>query len=245
MSAKRLSCKECCMQFTGPVPHMDHMQSARHRKKMAALNQTDDAAAGMGGQETASASNGKEVNRAAKGLKHPLPFVCKLCNMAMNCETALIAHKKGKRHQRALKSQEAFCQADEQSTTKSSASTRATSSVLTPPRPQSSEEGLDLSCEYCGIVLFKNLDYKLKHLETDEHYQNKCQAVGKRGSDDECDQPLMKRQKTEYQENETAENPNEGYYGGEDQTGNPNDEYYGGGGHPEDPNEGFYPGQYQ
>lgn len=231
------------MQFTGPVPYMDHMQSARHRKKMAALNPSDEAAAAPGGQETTPASNGKEENRPAKRLQHPLPFVCKLCNMAMNCETALIAHKKGKRHQRALKSQEAFCQADEQST-KLLASTRATSSVVTPPLPQPSEEGLDLSCEYCGIVLFKNLDYKLKHLETDAHYQNKCQAVGKRGSNDECDQPLMKRPKSEYQGNETAGHPSEGYYGGEGQAGDTNDDYYGGGGHPEDPNEGFYPGQY-
>ncbi|KAK8777706.1 hypothetical protein V5799_020954 [Amblyomma americanum] len=93
MSSKRLSCKECCMQFTGPVPYMDHMQSARHRKKMAALNQTD-AGPATGGNATAPASNGKEAKHPAVGLKHPLPFVCKLCNMAMNCETALIAHNK-------------------------------------------------------------------------------------------------------------------------------------------------------
>ncbi|XP_077492632.1 uncharacterized protein LOC144103804 [Amblyomma americanum] len=233
MSSKRLSCKECCMQFTGPVPYMDHMQSARHRKKMAALNQTD-AAPATGGNATAPASNGKEAKHPAAGLKHPLPFVCKLCNMAMNCETALIAHNKGKRHQRALKSQEVFRQSGEQSATKASS----------PPWPQSSEEGVDLSCEYCGIVLFKNLDSKLKHLETDSHHQNKLQAVGKRESDGECDQPLMKRPKTDYQGNETAEDPNEGYYGGEDETRGPNNDYYAGEDHPDDPNDGFYPGQY-
>ncbi|KAK8774436.1 hypothetical protein V5799_011030 [Amblyomma americanum] len=60
---------------------------------MAALNQTD-AGPATGGNATAPASNGKEAKHPAVGLKHPLPFVCKLCNMAMNCETALIAHNK-------------------------------------------------------------------------------------------------------------------------------------------------------
>ncbi|XP_029839216.2 zinc finger protein 346 [Ixodes scapularis] len=42
-----------------------------------------------------------------------------------------------------------------------------------PEKEQSSTRGVDLSCDCCGIVLFKNIEYKLEHLETDAHNQKR------------------------------------------------------------------------
>lgn len=209
MPSTPLSCKECCMQFTGPVPYMDHMQSAKHKKKMAALNQTDDPAAAPADTKAAAPVKGTSI------LRHPLPFSCKLCNVSMNCEAALTAHNKGKRHQRALKSQGGAQESTEGSSAKPlDSSTLATSSVTGSTQTQS---GTDLSCDYCGIVLFKSVEYKLLHLETEAHRKNKQWAVTQEGHKGEQDEPSLKRQKTsEHQESEVSGGPNGGYdeYGG-------------------------------
>lgn len=194
------------MQFTGPVPYMDHMQSAKHKKKMAALNQTD---------APAAATNTKAAG-AVKGtsiLRHPLPFACKLCNVSMNCEAALMAHNKGKRHQRALKSQGTI----QESTDASSATPLDTSTSSVTGSTQAQSSGKDLSCEYCGIVLFKSMEYKVLHLETEAHRKNKQWAVTQEGyKSEQRDEPLQKRLKTEHQEDEVTGGPNGGYdeYGG-------------------------------
>ncbi|XP_075530241.1 zinc finger RNA-binding protein-like [Dermacentor variabilis] len=224
MPSMPLSCKECCMQFTGPVPYMDHMQSAKHKKKMASLNQTDASA-------PATDSKGVAAIKGSSILRHPLPFACKLCNVSMNCEAALTAHNKGKRHQRALKSQGTIQQSTEESY---AGSAMATSSVVAPTQVPSTAE--DLSCEFCGIVLFKSMEYKVLHLETDAHRKNKQWAVAQQGYKDEREEPNLKRQKTsDYQESEVTGGPNGGYneYGGSyeyNEHGGPNDGYsaYGG-----------------
>ncbi|KAH8032031.1 hypothetical protein HPB51_022779 [Rhipicephalus microplus] len=87
MPSQPRSCKECCMQFTGPVPYLDHMQSAKHKKKMATLNQTDAPAAPVDTRVVGPV-------KSTSILRHPLPFSCKLCNVSMNCEAALTAHNK-------------------------------------------------------------------------------------------------------------------------------------------------------
>lgn len=223
------------MQFTGPVPYMDHMQSAKHKRKMATLNQTDASA-------PASDSKGVAAVKGSSILKHPLPFVCKLCNVSMNCEAALMAHNKGKRHQRALKSQGTIQQSTEECSAKPlESSALATSSLATPTQVQSTVE--DLSCEYCGIVLFKSNEYKVLHLETDAHRKNKQWAMAQQGYKSEREEPLLKKLKTEHQESEVTGGPNGGYdeYGGSyeyNEHGGPNDDYGG-------PNDGYggYGGQ--
>uniref|UniRef100_A0A224YD49 Mucin n=1 Tax=Rhipicephalus zambeziensis TaxID=60191 RepID=A0A224YD49_9ACAR len=207
MPSTPLSCKECCMQFTGPVPYMDHMQSAKHKKKMAMLNQTD-APAAAADTKVAGTTKGTSL------LRHPLPFACKLCNVSMNCEAALTAHNKGKRHQRALKSQGTIQESTDTSSTKplDSSASSVTGSTQAP--------GKDLSCEYCGIVLFKSMEYKVLHLETEAHRKNKQWAITQEGY--QGDEPLQKRQKTsEFQEREVTGGPNGGY----DEYGGPYDQY--------------------
>lgn len=84
------------MHFSGPMPYMDHLKSARHLKKVAAHRQME-ALIGAGA-EVLSPDVKLEVTSTATGLSSlqvaPLPFVCKLCDVAMNCEDALIAHQK-------------------------------------------------------------------------------------------------------------------------------------------------------
>ncbi|KAL3210983.1 hypothetical protein MRX96_036746 [Rhipicephalus microplus] len=145
MPSQPRSCKECCMQFTGPVPYLDHMQSAKHKKKMATLNQTDAPAAPLDTRVVGPV-------KSTSILRHPLPFSCKLCNVSMNCEAALTAHNKGKRHQRALKSQGTI----QESTDVSSAKPLDGSASSVSGSNQAPAE--DLSCEYCGIVLFKSME---------------------------------------------------------------------------------------
>lgn len=201
MPSQPRSCKECCMQFTGPVPYLDHMQSAKHKKKMATLNQTDAPAAPL---DTRVAGPVKSTSI----LRHPLPFSCKLCNVSMNCEAALTAHNKGKRHQRALKSQGTI----QESTDVSSAKPLDGSASSVSGSNQAPAE--DLSCEYCGIVLFKSMEYKLLHLETEAHRKDKQWPVTEQGY--QSDEPLLKRPKTDYSKSEVTGGPNGRYdeYGG-------------------------------
>ncbi|CAN7994175.1 unnamed protein product, partial [Ixodes pacificus] len=46
-----------------------------------------------------------------------------------------------------------------------------------PEKEQSPTRGVDLSCDCCGIVLFKNIEYKLEHLETDAHNQKRLSQL--------------------------------------------------------------------
>ncbi|XP_037581541.1 zinc finger RNA-binding protein [Dermacentor silvarum] len=112
MASTHFACKECSMHFSGPMPYMDHLKSARHQKKVAAHRQME-ALIGAGA-EVRSPDIKLEVTSAATGLPSmqiaPLRFVCELCDVAMNCEDALISHKKGKKHQRVLQREEVLRQ---------------------------------------------------------------------------------------------------------------------------------------
>uniref|UniRef100_A0A6B0V7L0 Putative mucin n=1 Tax=Ixodes ricinus TaxID=34613 RepID=A0A6B0V7L0_IXORI len=46
-----------------------------------------------------------------------------------------------------------------------------------PKKEQSPTRGVDLSCDCCGIVLFKNIEYKLEHLETDAHNRKRLSQL--------------------------------------------------------------------
>lgn len=190
------------MHFSGPMPYMDHLKSARHQKKVAAHRQME-ALIGAGA-EVRSPDIKLEVTSAATGLPSmqiaPLPFVCELCDVAMTCEDALISHKKGKKHQRVLQREEVLrqlaagrdaCQKLPAESTMHRSSTPPTSTApegmqVQPMTQENNEEEVDLSCRFCGIVLFENVGYKLEHLETDAHRQKKMQAVGGRDDPDEC-----------------------------------------------------------
>lgn len=201
MASTQFACKECSMHFSGPMPYMDHLKSLRHQKKVAAHRQMETLLGG--GTELCGPNIKLEVTSAATGLPTmqiaPLPFVCKLCDVAMNCQDALIAHNKGKKHQRVLQREEVLrqlaagrdvCQKlPAESATCQSATLQTTTAPEgtqdQPLKEQNNEEEVDLSCRFCGIVLFENLGYKLEHLETEAHRTKKLQAVGRQ---DECDE---------------------------------------------------------
>lgn len=191
------------MQFSGPMPYMDHLKSARHQKKVAAQKHLEML---TGGGTTVSSSLGSEPAVSYPVTASPslqidtLPFVCKLCNVAMNCQDALTAHNKGKKHQRALQAEEVLRQlaATRDAVQPLPLATVApqTPAVLqlpqappTSPVPQPAQEQpvketkengevIDLTCRFCGIVLFENVLYKLEHLDTEAHRKKKMKVLG-------------------------------------------------------------------
>nr|XP_037272552.1 uncharacterized protein LOC119164464 [Rhipicephalus microplus] len=65
-----------------------------------------------------------------------MPFVCKLCDVAMNCEDAMIAHTKGKKHQKTLQREEILRQfASTKGSPLPSAVTSPLPSAVTSPLP--------------------------------------------------------------------------------------------------------------
>lgn len=115
----------------------------------------------------------------------------------MNSLGSLESHNKGKKHLKAFKLQEDLRRLDPNfepgasSTPPNTNQEYATSSIPSPQRGRATpsaaatmatgqpEHGQlpaqvsDLSCDCCGIVLFKNIEYKLQHLETDAHQKRR------------------------------------------------------------------------
>lgn len=186
--------------FSGPVPYLSHIKSAKHLKKVAAVKQLQSV---LGKSDVVStASEGKEAGDIprlpAVQKKDPLPFICEVCNVSTNTEATLIAHYKGKKHLKVLKYREDLHRlAAESGSLQSPAeqdSAKATSSTGTPPQKRVVEIE-DLSCEYCGILLFKNFGYKLEHLESDSHCKKKTQVMAQSVGGDICEEPSAKRLK--------------------------------------------------
>ncbi|KAH6924542.1 hypothetical protein HPB50_019426 [Hyalomma asiaticum] len=199
----QFECKECTMQFSGPMPYMDHLKSARHQKKVAAQKHLEIL---TGGGTTVSSSLGSGTAVGYTVTASPslhidsLPFVCKLCNIAMNCQDALTAHNQGKKHQRTLQTEEVLRQlaatrdavqplpmamvAPQTPTVSQSPQRAPTSPVSQPaqeqPVKQTEETGevIDLSCRFRGIVPFENVLYKLEHLDTEAHLKKKMKVLG-------------------------------------------------------------------
>lgn len=198
------------MHFSGPVPYMDHLKSAKHQKKVATQRHLEvlTTEGGISAAVPALDTHMSEASTASAAVLAQsalLPFVCQLCNVAMNCQDALNAHNSGKKHQKALQREEVLRQISlgdgmrGLSLTESSPSKTTMTTIVAPAGvPQQEEpieagEDLDLSCHYCGIVQFKSLQYKLEHLETDGHYNKKLQGIGRLSSPLQQQQPNVAR----------------------------------------------------
>ncbi|XP_037272552.2 uncharacterized protein LOC119164464 isoform X1 [Rhipicephalus microplus] len=209
MASTQLACRECSMQFSGPAPYMDHLKSARHQKKVAAHRLLAEIAAGgapVNSSPDVMTAASPSAARQPSTQTAPMPFVCKLCDVAMNCEDAMIAHTKGKKHQKMLQREELLRQfaSTKGSPLPSAVTSPLPSAVTSPPPPTSppptttppmspptstmpeppqekqeqNGEVIDLSCRVCGIVLFEHVGYKLEHLETEAHRKKKMQVAG-------------------------------------------------------------------
>ncbi|XP_077485374.1 uncharacterized protein LOC144095553 [Amblyomma americanum] len=196
MASMGYSCQLCSMHFSGPVPCMDHLKSAKHQKKVATERYLE--ALAEGGRPAAGSAMNTHVSAASAGSatilaqNALLPFVCKLCNVAMNCQEVLIVHNSGKKHQKALQREEvqrqiSLCYGIRALSSSESAPNQSTMSPTAPAsspqqdQPLEHGEDVDLSCHYCGIILFKSIEYKLEHLETDAHCNRKLQGIGRLG----------------------------------------------------------------
>lgn len=213
MDTWRFSCKECGMKFNGPVPHKMHLQSPGHQRKVALLSDYGGEPPATDGGVVAAPTpvpnnnnnnnNNNEVGNSGPGVavglrpnpaaatqKGQPPFICEVCNTTMNCEAALLSHKKGKRHLRAVKNLETFGSANLIHATahrgSSSLQPRGEASKRSAP---SEDEGSadDLSCESCGVARFKSADFKLAHIMNDARHTNQAGGAGEAASDQHGD----------------------------------------------------------
>ncbi|XP_077485368.1 zinc finger RNA-binding protein-like [Amblyomma americanum] len=196
MASMGYFCQLCSMQLNGPAPYKDHLKGAKHLKKVATHGNLE--ALSEGGRPAAESAMDTDASAASVGsptilAQNPLfPFVCKLCNVAMNCEAALVSHNTGKKHMKALYTEETMRQVSlygtifagpvpEPAPNQTAMSPTAPASLPPQDQPMEHEDDVDLSCHYCGILLFKSIQYKLEHLETDAHCNKKMQVIGQLG----------------------------------------------------------------
>lgn len=230
MDTWRFSCKECGMKFNGPVPHKMHLQSPGHQRKVALLSDYSEEPAPIDGggdvaeipvpnnsssnnvnNEVGSSGSGVAVglrpNPAAATQKGQPPFICEVCNTTMNCEAALLSHKKGKRHLRAVKNLETFGSANlvHAATHRDPSSVQPRGEASKRSAPSEEEEGStgDLSCESCGVVRFKSADFKMAHFMNDARHTNQTDGTGEAANtagahgDNGWEQPLAKMAKVD------------------------------------------------
>lgn len=146
------------------------------------------------GDSDSGVAVGLRQNPAAATQKGQPPFICEICNTTMNCEAALLSHKKGKRHLRAVKHLETFGNA-------ASLLPRGEASKRSAPSEEAGSTD-DLSCESCGVARFKSADFKMAHLMNDARHANQTgetgeNAAGQAHGDNGWEQPLAKMAKVD------------------------------------------------
>lgn len=180
MASSGFSCTHCAKEFNGPVPYFAHLQTDKHRKKAAqtqvggALGPGGDAS-GAGGI-VGSGDGSTELKPRAPPMRRKTsrPIICRVCNVPVNSKISLEIHNKGKNHQRLLKNEDYRARleaigdaAPSQAGTSAgrSGAARTTPSAPTTEKQSTVEPGVvDLSCQRCGIVLFKSIEHKVEHL---------------------------------------------------------------------------------
>ncbi|KAL3244643.1 hypothetical protein MRX96_018626 [Rhipicephalus microplus] len=199
MESAQFVCRECSMQFSGPVPYWDHLRSPKHKKSVETHRMLVEVAA-SGSPLNCSPDVISAAGPSAAGQPSPhiasMPLVCELCDVTTTCEDDLIAHVKGKKHKKRLQMKEvlkklASAEISQLPLAVTSPPTTSLPSATTPPmsppmstmsEPQELKEEngevIDLSCRVCGIVLFEHVGYKLEHLETEAHRKKKMQVTG-------------------------------------------------------------------
>ncbi|KAH8033118.1 hypothetical protein HPB51_007583 [Rhipicephalus microplus] len=113
MATAQFACRECSMQLSAPVSYMDHLKSPKHQKKVQAHRLLVEMATG-GSPVNSSPDVITTIDPSTAGQPSPqvasMPFVWKICVVAMNCEDDLIAHTNGKKHQNTLQREEVLRQ---------------------------------------------------------------------------------------------------------------------------------------
>ncbi|KAL3204247.1 hypothetical protein MRX96_041298 [Rhipicephalus microplus] len=198
MSLVDFVCRECSMQFSGPVPYWDHLRSLKHKKRVethrmlvevaaseSPLNCSPDVKTGAG----PSAAGQPSPQIASK------PLVCELCCVTTTCEDDLIAHVKGKKHRKTLQRKEGLRKlasaeisplplalSSPPTTSLPSATTPSMSppmSTMSEPQELKEENGevIDLSCRVCGIEQFEHIGYFMEHLESEAHRERRARSL--------------------------------------------------------------------
>lgn len=251
MDCVEYSCSQCNKVFNGPVPYLSHIKSEKHRQKASGMDEPNAVTRRSVAACIESTASGPASGPLQALMRRSRPYsFCELCKVALNSETAVDIHNKGKKHLQKLKNEgyrrlimagserEATatsslpgpgvlegaspsstehwypCETPSSSTSLITAQgaestsspdwnpsalevTSSSSIVRTKRGPESTlprdwipstqqsnkdlpthHRGPDLSCEPCGIVLFKSLEYKLEHISTIAHQRKQSQAVG-------------------------------------------------------------------
>lgn len=195
-----LFCKPCNKALSGPAPYLDHIKSAKHQKRVASLEKLESflddkgETAGAGtsvpvpesnlfeckvcGVSTNSLGSLEAHNRGKKHLK-----ALKVQEDLQKLNATILRDAPVVPQERATSSvpspQQRKVLPSVSATALQTETPREASPLVTgqPEKEQSPTRGVDLSCDCCGIVLFKNIEYKLEHLETDAHNKKRLSQL--------------------------------------------------------------------
>ncbi|XP_054934369.2 uncharacterized protein [Dermacentor andersoni] len=190
MASSGFSCTHCGKAFNGPVPFFAHLQSDKHRKK-AALTQVG---------SDLSCGDSTEMTPRAPPMRRKIwkPIICRVCNVPLNSKVSVEIHNKGKNHQRMLRNEDyrgqLVASGNAASSRAGTSSGRSEAARSAPSAPASEKQFttvepgvIDLSCERCGIVLFKSIEHKVEHLRICPRFSSQWWSVVQSSDDEEWD----------------------------------------------------------
>lgn len=182
MMSSGFFCLVCAKQFNGPTPYLAHQQSDKHKKK-AKSNALSTNALTDGGASTAigsgaalTAEENTVPSPAVPAMKRKVShsITCSICNVSLNSRITMETHIQGKHHQRRLFNEQCKRRLVNAVETEPSGAgshsghpdTMRTAAATSAPEkpPCGFQFGVeDMSCERCGIVLFKSVEDKMRH----------------------------------------------------------------------------------
>ncbi|CAN7995431.1 unnamed protein product, partial [Ixodes hexagonus] len=195
-----LFCKECNKTLSGPAPYLDHIKSAKHQKRVASLGKLESFLEDGGQTKAPSTENNPfeckvcrvfmnslgSLETHNKGKRH-LRAV-KVQEDLRKLDPAIVPSAPGETQnakQECASSSIPSPQRRQPCAPTAQApqvlQTEPSQKAIPPVTDQSENKGLsqevDLSCDCCGIVLFKDVSYKLEHLETDAHQKRRLSQI--------------------------------------------------------------------
>ncbi|XP_077493856.1 uncharacterized protein LOC144104614 isoform X2 [Amblyomma americanum] len=106
MECLRYSCYHCQKVFNGPVPYLSHMKSEKHRQKACVGDDISVATRRTVAETIEGSASGLAFGPLQALLRKARPYsFCELCKVALNSESAMDIHNKGKKHMQKLKNE--------------------------------------------------------------------------------------------------------------------------------------------
>ncbi|KAH8031738.1 hypothetical protein MRX96_027866 [Rhipicephalus microplus] len=199
MASSVFSCLACDKHFNGPTSYSAHLQGEKHKKKLKTLALLKNIA-GVSEATGCAGILAEKENAVPPPVVPPIKrnvrnaYTCSICDVLVNSRVTMEAHIQGKQHQRRLYKDQ--CQRQLVNAVKTEPPGAAlqcgrsdpmpkSEAATIPEKPQCGLEAEDLSCQRCGIVLFKSIDYKIKHREICDLVESERRRKAKSADDEE------------------------------------------------------------